>query len=449
MDNTLSYVKFKCGLLSDFNKLSVKDTDTLYFVYESEDKDTADLYWGSRKISSGINTESGGSHTPLSLKDLTDTLISEDIDINHILVYNGSKWINQSIEQIFSPVIKVITNVNNENTHDDLAKNAFASQDEPAAKNGDIVIIKDFTDDNVHKHTTSYIYDSSNWIAMNGNYDANNIYFDNDFIITENIGTIQIPKDEGFVRVSANGKNLKEFLSSIFAAEKGPNVTSPSAELILTHSGAYEVGTECSTDYSIKFKSGSYEYGPENTEVTATYEVTDGKSVLTTQGGDFGSFTVQDDTNYKLTATVTSTDGVIPNSNLGNPWPEAKILADTFTVTSASITGYRKLFYGALDSKDTYDIRSLSFLTKKQTFNIDLNEDTFRVVIAYPKTWGLLTSVLDENDAYTNIKSGFGEPEEVDVLSASNDPDLAMTYYVYTMDFAKTYGTKNRFKVTI
>lgn len=46
-----NYVKFRRGLAENFNREEA-DLDTLYFIYE-KDESSADLYLGSKKISSG------------------------------------------------------------------------------------------------------------------------------------------------------------------------------------------------------------------------------------------------------------------------------------------------------------------------------------------------------------------------------------------------------------
>jgi hypothetical protein len=43
---------------------------------------------------------------------------------------------------------------------------------------------------------------------MDGNYNADNVYFDDDFIFTESVGTVVIP-ESGSTKVAAAGKNIK------------------------------------------------------------------------------------------------------------------------------------------------------------------------------------------------------------------------------------------------
>lgn len=444
-----NYVKFRRGYISDYEKLTLeqKESDTLYFLYKDDNSTEAELYLGTKKISTGING-GGESGSVQALRELTDVLLSENISPDDLLVYNGEKWVNKSLEEIFSPTVKIVTNNDNHNLHADLIDEAFAQE---IPKNGDIVIIKDFVGDNC-RHVTSYIFNNNNWNAMNGNYDANNIYFNEDFIFTENIGTVTVP-EIGNLTVEAQGKSLKEFLSSIFASEKNPEVELPSASIVLGMSNSvYEVGTSYSPYYQITFNDGNYSYGPNPTGVVATFNVSDGVNVSTNSSGNFNSFEIKDDTNYKISATVSYTEGAIPKTNLGNNCEEAKIPSGELSIESTVISGYRKSFYGALNNKEDYNIRDLKSSTNAlkdgSSFTINLSSTTKRVVIAYPATLRDLTSVLDKNDSNSNIVSGFGEPEIKQIQGASKESS-AIDYKVYTMDFANEYGTSNVFTVTI
>jgi len=93
---------------------------------------------------------------------------------------------------------------------------------------------------------------------MDGNYNAENIYFDENFIFTKNVGTVVVPST-GNIEVEAAGMNLKSFLASIFAKEQNPEeITQPSVSLTASNNKSYEVGTEVTPTYSASFDGGSY-----------------------------------------------------------------------------------------------------------------------------------------------------------------------------------------------
>jgi hypothetical protein len=372
-----NYVKFRRGLISDFEKLPLADRepDTLYFIYD-EDSGSAELYLGSRKISGD------GIISIESISDLKDIVLTE-IQNSDLLVYDNisQKWVNKSVDEIFADFITTteativsIENVNN-NTHQDLIDQEFAMTD-PVV--GDIVIVKDIISSDKYQHT-GYVYDGENWVAMSGNYNAENIYFDEDFIFTEDVGTIKIP-EEGNITVAAAGKNLKEFLSTVFAKEENPIVTPPSATIKLNPiTNLYEVGTEYTPQYFITFNAGSYSYGPTPTGVTATYKVTDtiGNNTLNTFSGTFDTITIDDDTEYSINAEVSYSDGVIPKTNLQNDYPDGQIKAGILPIltTTATVKGYRNFFYGTLPDKPelTSDIiRGLTGKTTNKTFSINV-----------------------------------------------------------------------------
>lgn len=98
LQNTTSYVKFVRGTVSAWNQLRAANQvydDTLYFIYESADATTGNLYLGTKLIG---GTGSGGAN---SLADLTDVIVSE-ISNKDILIYSGGSWINGTIEDIIN-----------------------------------------------------------------------------------------------------------------------------------------------------------------------------------------------------------------------------------------------------------------------------------------------------------------------------------------------------------
>ena len=98
LQNTTSYVKFVRGTITAWNQLRAASQvydDTLYFIYESADATTGNLYLGTKLIG---GTGSGGAN---SLADLTDVIVSE-ISNKDILIYSGGSWINGTIEDIIN-----------------------------------------------------------------------------------------------------------------------------------------------------------------------------------------------------------------------------------------------------------------------------------------------------------------------------------------------------------
>ena len=243
---------------------------------------------------------------------------------------------------------------------------------------GDFVVVKEAVGTDKYQYT-AYVYAADAWKALDGNYNAENVYFDKDLTITANVGVQHIDAT-GSKTLATTGKNVKQVLDLLFAEEKNPSVTQPSVAITLTGAGAKEVGTSVTPSYSVTFNSGKYEFGPE-TGVTATYSVSDTDShSATTATGSFAAFTVEPTTNYKVSVTATHTAGADPVSNLGNGRGDLKITAGTKTATSAAITGYRGWFQGyyngtqALADATTITSTQLrAFGVKNGTFNTTMN----------------------------------------------------------------------------
>ena len=320
---------------------------------------------------------------------------------------------------------------------------------------GDVaVIIRTIHGDK--KSYTAYVYNGSTWEAMDGNYDATNVYFKDNLIITANIG-VQTIDSSGSKTLDTAGKNIKQVFDLIMAEEKNPTTTQPSVTVTSSQVKAYEVGTKVTPQYTATLNPGSYSYGPA-TGITATgWTVSDSLSgSATTATGSMPEVTVADNTNYTITATATYGAGAVPVTNLGNPYEAGKIAAGSKTgSTSTKITGYRNTFYGTYNTKDgtvnSAYIRALPSKSNKalangSTFSVQVPVGAMRIMLAYPATLRDVTSIKDRNGLNAESKSRF-TLSTVSVEGANGA--TAIQYKVYTMDRAEANQTLNYFDVTI
>ena len=320
---------------------------------------------------------------------------------------------------------------------------------------GDVaVIIRTIHGDK--KSYTAYVYNGSTWEAMDGNYDATNVYFKDNLIITANIG-VQTIDSSGSKTLDTAGKNIKQVFDLIMAEEKNPTTTQPSVTVTSSQVKAYEVGTKVTPQYTATLNPGSYSYGPA-TGITATgWTVSDSLSgSATTATGSMPEVTVADNTNYTITATATYGAGAVPVTNLGNPYEAGKIAAGSKTgSTSTKITGYRNTFYGTYNTKDgtvnSAYIRALPSKSNKalangSTFSVQVPVGAMRIMLAYPATLRDVTSIKDRNGLNAESKSSF-TLSTVSVEGANGA--TAIQYKVYTMDRAEANQTLNYFDVTI
>ena len=321
-------------------------------------------------------------------------------------------------------------------------------------KKGDIAVIKRVIADDKHSYT-AYVYDGTKWEAADGNYNANNVYFDQDLIITANIG-VQTVGSTGSKTLDTTGKNVKQVLDMIMASEKNPTITQPSVSVTCSQMGNYEVGTQVTPQFSVSLNAGNYQYGPATGVAATTYAVTDTDDHESDQAsGSFPQITVSDDENYSISATVAHTEGAVPKTNLGNDYAAGKIAAGSKSGSKGTITGHRKSFYGTTTDKGaatTSDIirglsgKSSAALSNGSKFNVSIPVGALRVIIAYPATLREVTSIADVNGMNAEIKSSFAlSSVQVEGANAYE----AIEYKVYTLDFANANDTANTYAVTI
>lgn len=294
---------------------------------------------------------------------------------------------------------------------------------------------------------TAYVYNGSTWTAMDGNYDASNVYFATDLTATAPVGVVEIPAS-GSTTIAAAGKSLKDVLASILAKRVAPTATAPTASINFTNATkAVEVGTVVTPTYAATFNPGSYTYGPATGIEVSAWSVSDGTTTLATASGSFPELTIGDQAgspaSVSLTATATHGAGAIPVDNLGDEVADAQIAAGSVSATtSTKLTCYRNFFYGSLTTSTaeaplTSDL--IRGLTKggayagAKTLTVNAGaQGAKRVVVAYPKSTAraglkevLLTSSMnaDITDAYA--------AQEVNVEGANGYAAIPYTVYVY------------------
>lgn len=245
----------------------------------------------------------------------------------------------------------------------------------------------------VNSHT-AYAYDGEKWCAMDGNYNAKNVYFDGDFTYTNAIGAIGAP-DGGSGTLAASGKSVEEFMASILAKEANPNTTQPAASVKITSgNGTFEIGTHKNISYTASLSAGSYTYGPATGVVAGTVTASfDGQ----TKTGATGTFdNIVADGTKTLSVSITHNEGAVPNTNLGNPYAEGKITAGTKTATATqTLVGVRHMFYGVVKTDgfvlDSASIRSLKHeaASKKTIDTFKAGEGAKKVVVACPSGYNV------------------------------------------------------------
>lgn len=503
--------------LKETNQLN---DDTLYFIYR-EDALDGELYLGSKLIA--------GAEGLASLNDIE--ISSESLKDKQVLAYDAGsdKWVNTTIEEAVNAIfvgatanssgiaglvpppaagqtnlflrsdgtwqaIETASSTKNglirviENS-DGIDHNTIITQNtaDIIIAFGDIIVIKDLIIDNKWQYT-AYVYDSVNWVAMDGNYNAENIYFDEDLITTTPIGNIIL--NGGQATIAAAGKNLKEVFETIFVQEDNENlkISNPTGALSgdITY---YEIGSTGSKDVVLTMTDdGAYKYG-YTTEVIEsgvnvidiindgttginsndlTYSLTlEGMPVSPmVSGGNVFTltpFVKSGITSVDAFGIIAYGDGKIPVSNLKRAYPEQKINADIISVTKEQFRWYIPFYQGfTYDSNVIVDHATISAEqlnnlnapaagTSTAVKNIDsiaYNKTKLitataqapwrQYYIAYPKDWNYkITNMKDSNGINCTIRQG----DDIVITYGNEDFPIDITYSVYYVHNAITYDT--------
>lgn len=361
------------------------------------------------------------------------------------------------------------------------------------AKLDDVAVVKRLINGDKYQHT-AYVFNGTGWAAMDGNYNAENVYFDENITITTAVGNIGLTNGSG--EIPAAGKNLKQVFEALWTKENyNPSVTNPSISLSLdktTEEG--EVGTTFTAPTATASISGfgSFQFGSKDSDgkfyaanaasdvvfsslkvgaaATASAltdensaSISDISATSTTKsvtyGGTAGTFADGAQT-QKFSASAThggsARKGV---SNLGNYVNAAGnamatdyasagkgIAANAGTMTkngsaTFTATGYRAWFMDMLDYIPTAEQITSEFvhdLVKKgkvttQTIEIKPGEAGAKsVIIAIPTAAGSLTAAILTSSMNTDIIEDYKKNlKTVQVTDASEAEGTEAAYSVY------------------
>lgn len=350
-----------------------------------------------------------------------------------------------------------------------------------SANKDDIFVVKSTISEDKYSYT-AFVYTGTVWSAMDGNYNAKNVYFDEDFVITSSWGNIT-PDSSGQATVSANGKNVVEMLQSVLTKESNPTVTNPTISFT-TSNGSGEVGSKYNLPTAtLKVTSvGNYTYGSKdatNTKYASsdtgiTFGVGDvsiiqgdnkktNDSILRLNSTLALAATSADETlyndnavSYSFSATASYTESDrIPITNLGNKIDDLQIKNGTLTANCTStMTGWRKMFMGSLASADaelTSDsIRALTLVNKQvatsaQTFTVPVG--AAKIVVAAPI--GYTISKVEYFTMSWEEFSGFTEVPSVKVADARGGSNGLKDYNVFAYTPASPFEAATQFRVTL
>ena len=304
-------------------------------------------------------------------------------------------------------------------------------------KKGDMaVVIRIIAGDK--KSYTAYIHNGTAFAAMDGNYSADNVYFDKDLKLTEAFGRYE-PDASGSVKVPSTGKSVYSLIDDAFSQSKNPIITQPSASVSITaNSGTFEIGTKKNLTYSASLNTGAYSYGPTPTGVSATtYTATcDGKT-LTGATGTFDNIVA--DGTKKISISIAHSAGSIPKTNKGADYADGQIKAGTKTaISSQALVGVRYMFWGPMTDAsaelNSANIRALAHKEESKAKTLGEfgpGDKAVKVVVAVP-AGRKITKVLLTSSMNADITSSFAkQTSTVSVEGAQGYAGTAYDVYVY------------------
>lgn len=300
---------------------------------------------------------------------------------------------------------------------------------------------------------TAYIYNVDHWEALNGNYSANNIYFDNDIEITKEIGYITLD-ETGAGKIPAKDKNLVEVFGEMFAQDKDPTVSQPKINsFTLSNAGkSFEVGTKLTNlTFAASFYAGNYQYGPEDTGIIPSWEIKQGNNIISQEAsGTINELVINDNTNYVLKAIASYEQGAIPLTFKQKEKAELRIAAGSVEATTKAITGYRKCFYKVNNKDNVISIDTLKSLTSDtiiSTFTCDsktpsalptklnLNEGTQQLVFLAPTGMYSKLSVTDTTNPQATFTLGNTKySQALEVAGANGYSPIKYDMWVISLD---------------
>ena len=259
-------------------------------------------------------------------------------------------------------------------------------------KKGDIAVVKETIGGEISSANsmTAYMYNGSAWQALDGNYNADNVYFDQDLITSFAMGNISL--SNGMATIPAAGKNLSEVWESIYVKEINTDLqnSKPSCSMSGNSVKYYLVGaTSDAYTITLGLNKGSYDYGygyvaskDETDPAAGTAAVTrvtnDGTGVVpvstspyaltyngssvtptTTNGNVFSCAGVKKDTapaQIQCSGTVKYEKAGNPVSNLGKIYPAQAYADGTTDANTQNLARWYHPIYQGFTYEDNTDV---------------------------------------------------------------------------------------------
>ena len=233
---------------------------------------------------------------------------------------------------------------------------------------------------------TSYVYDPTidsnvKWIAMDGNYSAENVFFKEDILLAGNytaVGNVTKSSNAATANLEVAGKSLADIMTSIFTKEIKDNLanTSPSTSINATKDVYLEIGKYSTAQtVTLSLNKGSYDNGYGYVVSKDEENIADGTSAVTVVTNDgtgvvanqyYFNGTAQDTNSFSV-ASIKKDEkgsetikGKISYKNAGNPvsnikkiYPSQALADSTTSEVSATLNKWYVPFYQGFTYSDS------------------------------------------------------------------------------------------------
>lgn len=356
--------------------------------------------------------------------------------------------------------------VRNSGETDTAAITRILSEAKATASKDDTLVIKTLISGDKYSYT-AFVYDGEKWAAMDGNYSAENVYFDKDFVITTEWGNFKLVN--GQATVPATGKNVPGVFQAALTQEKNPTITQPSVSVKISNGESstpgttalsVEAGTTITPKFSAILSSGSYQFGPATGITASSWSVTDTKeNTGEAASGTFTAFKIAAGEVYKITATAQHNSGAVPLTNLKNPYTAGQIAAGSKIASSPTITGFGQgYFIGTLTDKvavaslTSAQIRTAAkkkggnFAAETVKITVPVGAATIFIAIPEGKTVKKVLNTTVNADMTESFTSA-----TIKVAGADGDATsaFAANYKVYAFSPAEAYGSTANLDITL
>lgn len=252
--------------------------------------------------------------------------------------------------------------------------------------------------------------------------------------------------------------SLETIIKNMLQKRIPPAYFQPAFSISTDITSSHEIGTSISPKIM-----GSWTQN--NAGALKEYIIYKGSSLVSGPSSDLplthftdSSFVLSSVTSYSATAEWF--DGDVLDDNMGDPnlgvCPNCRVVNNASNPKVSNVitfTPKRAVFYTAdtATSAPTMSSQIRGFTPRidignGSTFTVTVGTTAKRVVIAYLKSYGAITSVIDSGNGY-RIEGAFGIPAEISVLGANGF--TGETYYVYTYLLGNSYPSPVTYTVTI